>query len=162
MKSYTKSVSAVLDEDVSDPAVLVEELLDVSFPDVVRQVAQKNSAPFSWRHLLVRDRASVRSSVFLKNKVIGQFRDMVESPLNKSPGLGQSILESRFFNMIGRLSLWIKESTWRVETVRELTNSYLWCHQPSYLLALWHHLDTFHCKPYFFHKCLAFCSENLV
>ena len=46
-RSYTKSVSAVLDEDVSDPAVLVEELLDVSFADVVRQVAQKNSAPFS-------------------------------------------------------------------------------------------------------------------
>ena len=46
-RSYTKSVSAVLHEDVSDPAVLVEELLDVSLPDVVRQVAQKNSAPFS-------------------------------------------------------------------------------------------------------------------
>ena len=65
-KPYTKSISAVLDEDVPDPAVLLEELLDVPLTDVVRQVAQKNSAPFSGRHLL-RDRASNRSSVFLKS-----------------------------------------------------------------------------------------------
>ncbi len=48
--TYAKSVSSVLDEDVPDAAVLVKEPFDVALPDVVRQVAQEDSAPFARWH----------------------------------------------------------------------------------------------------------------
>ena len=41
--TYAESVFPVLDEDVVDASVLVEEPLDVPFPRVVRQVAQKHT-----------------------------------------------------------------------------------------------------------------------
>ncbi len=48
--THAKSVSAVLEEDVPDAAVLLEELLDVPLPRVVRKVAYEDSGGLARRH----------------------------------------------------------------------------------------------------------------
>ena len=48
--THAKAVFAVLDEDVSDAAEFVEELLEVAFAAVVRQIPDEDPSSFARRH----------------------------------------------------------------------------------------------------------------